>query len=339
LSEENQSNQEQPSPVSYRMLTPLIRIRIDTTEKLHYDINNNIRIIVNDNQVFQNFNVHIIGQNRMELFSGVSAMVFNYNPLLVIQFPYVDDFPEQAYAILNVFLKALALFKTTSNTKLKDGPRIIQTVLSNNSLGIEVLRGSDDVQESHAKPYELKLSEIDQFRDFFNQFLNIFSNVKNKKFLYALDFYSKASKTEDVIEKFIFLSLAFEFLFSKENDELSYRFSNRAALLIGENFQERQKISTVIKNVIYEKRSAIVHGSNMKPPSDDILSYFNEFMRCSLLRFLSLLERGYSKPLSNLDSFLLKQDSGDYSQFIVDCNNIFSNLGKLQFQSIRKKSN
>jgi len=75
LSEKNQSNQEQLSPVSYRMLTPLIRIRIDTTEKLHYDINNNMRIIVNDNQVFQNFNVHIFGQNRMELFSGVSAMV------------------------------------------------------------------------------------------------------------------------------------------------------------------------------------------------------------------------------------------------------------------------
>lgn len=323
--------------VNYRMLTPLIRIKIKTDKKLHYKINNNLTIIENDPTVFPSWNNSTFGSQTIQILSGMSAMSFNYSPLLVGFFPYVKNYPDEATEVLDIFLTALALFKTTSNTKLKAGPRIVQTLTAAPLIRMLNIRGSDDWGEFQGKEYPLEMSELDDFKNFYNTFEPLFKKIINKKFKFALEFFSKSSRTADVIEKFIFLSLSFEFLFSKENDELSYRFSNRTALLLGDNFTERSKIAKIIKNVIYQKRSSIIHGSNMDPPTEDILLFFNELMRTALLQFISLYDAGYTDPISDIDSFLLKQQTNEYDEFKKKSLSLFLEISRLKFQCIRTK--
>ena len=303
------------TPVSYRMLTPLIRIKVDTKNPLHYQINNNIQIIVNDLQVFQNFNIISIKNFTHQHFLGMASMVFTYNPLMVILFPFVSNYPDHAEKVLKEFLDALALFKTTQKTKFKDGPRIVQSISNQNTgLGLNI-RGSDDTHDFQGKNYELSLKELDEFKNFYNKLISIISKLSQSKAAAPLNFFSRASRHSDITEKFVFLSLALESLFSKEEVELSYRFSNRIALLLGNNFEERKRISRCIKNVTYKRRSMIIHGSNVEAPPDDEYEFLHEVIRVSILQFLSLINLGITDPINELDSFLLKQNKVEYEEF------------------------
>lgn len=320
------------------MLTPLIRLDIDTKNKLHYIINSNILIVKNDLQIFKNFNIVSVPNFTTQHFSGMSSMVFTYNPLMVTTFPFVKDYPKHAENILKNFLDTLSLFKTTLNTKLKDGPRIIQTITAQNTIQWLNIQGSDDTLDFSGKHYFLTLCELDELKIFFNKLNPILEKLNSDTILSAISFYSRSSRHIDSTEKFVFLSIALESLFSKENDELSYRFSNRMALLLGNTHEERLKISASIKKVIYKKRSMIVHGSNNSYPSDDEFMYLNELIRVSILKFISLYENGIQDPLSELDSFLLKQETTDYNDFKQKSTSLFGNLSNLQFYNIRKKA-
>lgn len=320
------------------MLTPLIRFKFETKEKMHYQLTDNLRIIINDPTVFPQWNnMHIGGDRSIELFPGISAMSFNYNPLLLGFFPYVEDYPDAATKVLDYLLKGFALFKTTHDTKFKLGPRIVQTLNSVPQILMLNVRGSDDFQEFTGKSYELTLKELDEFKEFYIKLKNLLERLDNRKLLESLEFYIKATRTENSVDKFVFLSISFEFLFSKEDDELSYRFSNRASLLLGTNSAERKKISQLIKNVVYRQRSKIMHGSSVTPPENDVTMYFFELMRVSLLRFISLIYSEHNDPLEELDSFLLTQDTTLYEKFLKDAESIFSEISKMRFQSIRKK--
>lgn len=323
--------------VNYRMLTPLIRINLETTEPLHYQINQNIMIVVKDLQVFQNFNMVNLENFATQHFSGMSGMVFTYNPLMVTTFPYVDDYPDHAERVLKDFLDALALFKTTTKTKLKDGPRIVQTITAQNMIQWLNIRGSDDTHDFKGKRYDLTLAELEEFKEFYNKLIPIITGFQENKIIPAIDFYSRASRHFDITEKFIFLSLALETLFSQEEDELSYRFSNRISLLLGNNYEERTRIAKSIKSVIYKRRSMIVHGSNLATPPEDEYEYLNEVIRVSILRYLSLMTNGISDPISELDSFLLKQNSDNYNDFKNKSMSTFGELAELKFQNIRNK--
>jgi len=330
------TSNSQSIPVNYRMLTPLIRIQLDVNTPFQYQISPNITIIANNTQVFHNFNIVNLSNFTSQHFSGMSSMVFTYNPLLITTFPFVKDFPEHADATLKLFLDALALFKTTTNTKLKDGPRIIQSLTAQPLILGLVIRGSDDTSDFQGKRYPLSVNELDEFRNFYNKLVQ-YTKTKENKILPAIDFYSKASRHFDITEKFIFLSLSLESLFSKESDELSYRFSNRISLLLGNSFEEREKIAKSIKNVIYQRRSKIVHGTDLSPPSEDEYEYLNEVIRVSILRYLSLINNGILNPIDELDSFLLKQNTHEYDEFKKKSLLAFSILSELKFQNIRKK--
>jgi len=324
--------------VNYRMLTPLIRIKINTKQKIQFPLNNNLKIIINDSTVFQQWNNAPLPNGKIiQMFPGIAGMSFNYNPLLFGLFSYVKNYPEVATITLDNLLKGFALFKTTEQTKFKMGPRWVQTLTSTPLVVNVNIRGSDDWQEFTGKNYEMELSELNEFRDFYALLEPQLKMITDRKFLQALEFFSKATRTSDSVEKFVFLSVAFEFLFSKESDELSYRFSNRIALLLGDNDEERKRIARASKSVIYQQRSKIVHGSSVTPPSDDVLAYFLEIIRVCLLRFISLYDKGRIDPLTEIDSFLLLQDNNKYTKFSDDAKSLFGDTSKLQFQTIRTK--
>lgn len=326
--------------VNYRMLTPLIRIKINTKQKIQFPLNNNLKIIINDSTVFQQWNNAPLPDGKIiQMFPGMAGMSFNYNPLLFGLFSYVKDYPEDATKTLDNLLKGFALFKTTEQTKFKMGPRWVQTLTSTPLVVNVNIRGSDDWLEFTGKNYEMELSELNEFRDFYALLEPQLKMITDRKFLQALEFFSKATRISDSVEKFVFLSVAFEFLFSKESDELSYRFSNRIALLLGSNSEDRKRIGKIVKNVIYSQRSKIIHGASVVPPPTDILQYFFEIMRVSLLRFTSLYHTKHVDPISELDSFLLLQDTAIYEKFSHDAKMLFDNISNLQFYTTRTKIN
>ena len=324
--------------ISYRMLTPLVRIKINTSEKLHFHLNDQLQIIINDKTVFPQWNnMQVDVGQTTQILPGISAMSFNRDPLLLALCPFVDDYPDAATRILDFLLKGFALFKTTLDTKFKLGPRIVHTLDSTPNIRSLNLRGSDDFSEFTGKIYEINMSELKMFKDFYSQFESQLNQITDKKFLESLEFFTKATRTSNDIEKFIFLSISFEFLFSKEDSELSYRFSNRIALLLGDDSVDRIRIGKVIKNVIYRQRSKIIHGASVVTPPKDILQYFFEVMRISLLRFISLYRAGHVDPISELDSFLLLQDTTEYEKFRNDAVSLFDDLSNLKFNMIRTK--
>ena len=85
---------------------------------------------------------------------------------------------------------------------------------------------------------------------------------KNQAFLKnAIDYYYRSLGDDRLEEKLIDLMIALESLFSKENDELTLRYSLRAAFLIGSGQEDKRPIIVeTIKN-LYRKRSKVVHGT------------------------------------------------------------------------------
>jgi len=330
------SKQNVPKPAFYKMITPLIRIKLESKEKLEFKlVPDRISIFDHSKEIFDSFNTMKFGQQSQQLFSGMDAMVFHYNPFLVCVFPYREDYPEHAYIVIDNFLKTLALFKTT-NTKLKIGPRIVVTVTEEN-LGLMLnVRGSDDSRESKASQYELTNNELVLLQNFYNTFQESLTKLHNNRLSYALEFYTKASRTEDLIEKYIFLSLTLEMLFSREKDELGYRFSNRIALLLGDNHEQRKWIRNNVKDVIYHRRSAIVHGDLVNPPTVKEFFYLNELMRSSILRFISLILYKRNDPIHEIDDFLLKQNSEEYEKFKDDTTSLFGELSYFQYSKVKK---
>jgi len=318
----------------YRMLTPLTRLRINSKEKVHFKINEKISIIINDNTVFQNFNNISDGKQTIPILTGSETISFNHNPLFLCMFNVKGNHQEHALKTINDFLTTLALFKTT-NTKLKSGKKIIQTINSNSSLGILSIPGSDDTFDvKKVDLYTLSMEELEEFKLFYNKFVETTQNIKDKRIFYAIDFYSKASATDNITEKFIFLSLTLELLFSREDKELSYRFSNRIAHLIGNSFSERE---TLVKNVklLYDKRSSLFHGASFKAPTLQYFYYMNELMRSSVLQYLSLYHTLKKDPISEINKFLLRQDEKDYSEF-QEKRKQFGKISEFKYDKIKK---
>lgn len=326
-------------PTKFKMITPLELIEINTAEPLHLELNENEAIVRNDQAVFDSYNSTIIGTHKVEYIQGRERIPFTYYPLLAAAHTYVENFPTAALDVLDGVLKSLSLFKTT-NTILHVGQRLMITVDDRNMGGIVVTQGSCLLNESKGLPkYSLNLNELASFKEFYNKFIQIFRKLdKNNRIKLGIEFYSKASRTADIVEKFIFLSVALEILFSNESSELGYRFSNRISLLLGNDLTQR--IITQ-KNVskIYNKRSTIVHGNVVDPPSFPEFVYLNELIRSSILQLLSLInEPKYSDYVSVIDSFILKQDSTEYQEFQKQ-KLLFGPLSEFKFVSLENVMN
>lgn len=69
-------------------------------------------------------------------------------------------------------------------------------------------------------------------------------------------------------DRFVDIMIIFEILFLPEgNDELKYRLSVRAALLLGKNYEEKKDIYKLFK-LSYDIRSSIVHTGSVSPPKE-----------------------------------------------------------------------
>ncbi|MBN1862783.1 MAG: hypothetical protein JW790_03990 [Dehalococcoidales bacterium] len=100
-------------------------------------------------------------------------------------------------------------------------------------------------------------------------------------------------------DKLIDHMIAFESLYLGYDQELKYRLALRVAVLLGRGEAERKTIFGKIRKA-YKLRSDIVHGNRQLEWHDleEIIYETEEYLRCSIRRFLSVLSEGYS--LENL---------------------------------------
>lgn len=107
--------------------------------------------------------------------------------------------------------------------------------------------------------------------------------------------------------KIIDFFVAFEALCLPERDELTYRLSNRIAILLGKNDEEAEKIKEFMVKA-YRVRSKIVHGHEIKSITiegkniglGDFAQRVEQYLRESLISFI-MLSKKHKKQKSIID--------------------------------------
>jgi len=113
--------------------------------------------------------------------------------------------------------------------------------------------------------------EIKNFIDFWNVIKNKDLSPNN----ISIRYFKKAMYSITQDDSLVYLTIAMEnILLPKEDRELRYKFSLRAALILSEKFEIKQKIKDVFKKV-YDTRSKIVHGKEPKVYRSNFLIYFH----------------------------------------------------------------
>ncbi len=99
----------------------------------------------------------------------------------------------------------------------------------------------------------------------------------------------------EIEDRIIDQMIAFESLFIRESQELTYKLALRMAFLLGRTKPKRDEIFRNMKKA-YNYRSRIVHGDN--PPTKEelrvIVPNTGDYLRQSIQKFLFLLSRGVS---------------------------------------------
>lgn len=154
--------------------------------------------------------------------------------------------------------------------------------------------------------YKLEKHEIEDFKILLKKIEKApdFLTIPINRFNFAND----RERPEDKLIDYI---IAFESLFTKEPQELSYRLSIRVSFFMGKSYKDRKEIFTLIKKA-YDLRSKIVHGMNYDKnvevngesiPIQDFVSRIEELLRESIKESIKS-----SLQFKNRDSLLKKID-------------------------------
>ena len=118
--------------------------------------------------------------------------------------------------------------------------------------------------------------------------------------LRAAHYYGWSHTQADPVDRLINLAIALEAMFSPtDKQELSYRIALYAAQLVGETPQERVDLFKELKGKLYDRRSALMHGSydvekylaGRFVTHDECDNWASIIRRCTL-RILTLYLRG-----------------------------------------------
>jgi len=141
------------------------------------------------------------------------------------------------------------------------------------------------------------------------------SSKSGKYINIALKRFNFGMEESDVEDKTIDFLIAFEALFLPDRKgELTYRLSNRVAILLGKDDADTEKIRKFMTKA-YDLRSDIVHGKDVRPikieektvPLDKFVQKVEEYLRKSLKSFIALsrTHRKQQSIMALLDKSLL----------------------------------
>ncbi len=185
-------------------------------------------------------------------------------------------------------LQAFGLYKT-SPARLTVGGLMVKT------LGEERERSSFGHPDTIVgKPYYfLKEEEYSPFLDLLSRWEKFwqqnenFSNELLRRIELVLTFFTKCLESDSLVDQHIFLSIVLESLYGPSHSELEYRYANRAAILLGDDILARKRACDTVR-LAYKKRSEILHGRFEGQISLQEVLNFQEIVRQSVLRYMSL---------------------------------------------------
>lgn len=162
--------------------------------------------------------------------------------------------------------------------------------------------------------YELRGSEIDDFKTFWTEHRRSLSNIRKSysdktwsSLKIALRRYNLSYEREHREDRFLDYMISFEALYGRESEttEITHRISTRFARALGRTCKEeyekysQEKRSNNSRGGLrdkmkkfYKVRSSVVHGGEFKP-KEFSLGKAKEHLRKSILKFVALAESGY----------------------------------------------
>jgi hypothetical protein len=129
----------------------------------------------------------------------------------------------------------------------------------------------------------------------------------------VLDRFNYSYERGRISDTVIVLSIAFEILFSKgdDNDSITFKLKTRVSKLLGETQKDRRQIEKIIRDFYY-LRSGLIHGRKQQSKKEDILIIQNSYnyLRRSIIQFLMKLLKKQS--INNKFTHELFIESLDY---------------------------
>ena len=172
----------------------------------------------------------------------------------------------------------------TETFKKATGMSNSPTLFSNSEIS-EAIKGFNS--------YDLSNFSVDnsggKVPDFSHFYTQSKSQANSQRIIKAYYFVLTARQNAAVPMKILSYCTALECLFNTSVSEISYQISERVALLLGKNKEDRLEIFHTVKNG-YKYRSLVVHGSNLKGDELKASKVSNELD--SILR--QLLNENYS---------------------------------------------
>lgn len=205
-----------------------------------------------------------------------------------------------------------------------------------------ILYADEDGNPVPSIGYELSVDDVNNLQGFVKAisfYITKEEYNKHEKFIQiAINFYDEGIKKEldSGLEdmRIIDYMIALEALYLQREPEMTYKFSNRLAILLGESEEEKQQLNEYARK-LYRLRSNLVHGSSTKEEIDRELFCLEcgqdpktlefqglrcnvrELVRRSILYFLSLYTNGYKKEdiLRMLDNAIFDKEIEDKINF------------------------
>ena len=239
-----------------------------------------------------------------------------------------EDPWRKVVAEVQGILEALGLFKTTLSMLSVAGLLV-------KKLGEERRVGDFFGLENTiiGRPYFLSLAEYDDFSKLLTEYRNFWSdhkvasgsNEQIERINLAKNCFVASYQKISLVDRYILLSIALEALYGEAEQELAYRYSNRAALLLGDDADRRKKAYQDTKNA-YRLRSSILHGGIKWKIHPINVWKLTEIIRETILRSISLFNQGYTNIGSTLDDCMHELD--EQQQLLEDARKLFGKISE-----------
>lgn len=133
------------------------------------------------------------------------------------------------------------------------------------------------------------------------RFINDFVMPESKYLQLAIEQFNNSYIAVSLESAFLNLMMSLEALYTKNNQELSFRFARNCAIILGTNYENSQMIFRDIKE-LYNKRNKLIHGKNKQGEitQEDVYKCSN-YVRSSIKKFIELKE-GHEELLNELDT-------------------------------------
>ncbi len=196
---------------------------------------------------------------------------------------------EEAIDAFQDVVLTLRLFERNGDVRYQ---RIFTEPISPFHKGNETSGGEPNIRFFGSR-YEMDSEDCEEFKEFWTVMSEQIDDPP-ETYRIALDKFSHSFRRQNENDRLLDSVIALEALYLKtgEQQEMSFRLSQRGALLLGESREKAEEIKQALKEA-YSTRSTLVHGGQTDV-GHDFVSNLHDITRRTLSEFLKLNNSGKS---------------------------------------------